>query len=150
MMPAAYTLRRALPGDGPVLAALARLLWPEHAEEELREEFEQCVADDNAACFLAMQGDEPVGFAHCQLRHDYVEGTKSSPVGYLEGIYVTDAHRGQGIAALLLNACQSWARARGCREFASDCELHNTDSLRFHLSVGFEEANRIICFRKDI
>ena len=90
MMPAAYTLRRALPGDGPVLAALARLLWPEHAEEELREEFEQYVADDNAACFLAMRGDEPVGFAHCQLRHDYVEGTKSSPVGYLEGIYVAE------------------------------------------------------------
>lgn len=150
MTPTAYTLRRALPGDGPALAALALLLWPEHTEEALREEFKQYVMDDNIACFLAMRGDEPVGFAHCQLRHDYVEGTKSSPVGYLEGIYVAEAHRAHGVAARLVAACETWSRAHGCREFASDCELHNTDSLRFHLAAGFEEAGRIICFKKEL
>lgn len=35
-------------------------------------------------------------------------------------------------------------------EFAGDCELINEDSLKFHMALGFEEANRIICFRKDI
>ena len=43
---------------------------------------------------------------------------------------------------------QEWAKEKGCREFASDCELTNTDSLKFHLSLGFQEANRIICFTK--
>ena len=38
----------------------------------------------------------------------------------------------------------------GCTEFASDCELDNTDSLRFHLHAGFEEAGRIICLRKSL
>ncbi len=38
----------------------------------------------------------------------------------------------------------------GCREFAGDCELGNTDSLGFHLSMGFAEANRIICFTKKL
>ena len=28
--------------------------------------------------------------------------------------------------------------------------LVNEDSLRFHLALGFEEANRIICFRKGL
>ena len=32
----------------------------------------------------------------------------------------------------------------------SDCELENTHSLQFHLNVGFEEANRIICFTKKL
>jgi len=145
-----HAIRRALPGDEAALAALAHSLWPHHTAEELMPDFADILSDADAACFLAGKPGQEIGFAHCQLRHDYVEGTSTSPVGYLEGIYVTDAHRGQGIASLLLDACQSWARARGCREFASDCELHNTDSLRFHLSVGFEEANRIICFRKDI
>ncbi len=27
--------------------------------------------------------------AQSQLRYDYVEGTESTPVGYLEGIFVT-------------------------------------------------------------
>ena len=38
----------------------------------------------------------------------------------------------------------------GCREFASDCELDNADSFKFHMAVGFEEANRVICFKKVI
>ena len=41
-------------------------------------------------------------------------------------------------------------KAKGCAEFAGDCELENAESLRFHLAMGFEEANHIICFRKDI
>ena len=91
-----------------------------------------------------------VGAAVCSLRHDYVESCESSPVGYLEGISVKEAYRRQGIAKSLLEECEQWAREKGCREFASDCELTNTDSLRFHLSIGFHEANRIICFSKKL
>ena len=103
-----------------------------------------------AAFFLAYAGETLIGFAQCQLRHDYVEGTESSPVGYLEGIYVAEEYRKQGVARELLSACESWAKAKGCTEFASDCELDNTQSLRFHLNVGYEEANRIICFTKKL
>ena len=39
---------------------------------------------------------------------------------------------------------------KGCSEFASDCGPANEDSLKFLKALGFEEANRIICFRKDI
>ena len=104
---------------------------------------------DDAAVFLALEG-EAVGFAQCQLRRDYVEGTESSPVGYLEGIFVTQPCRNRGYARALLAACQDWARARGCTEFASDCELTNSESLAFHLRMGFLEANRIICFTKRL
>lgn len=34
-----------------------------------------------------------IGFAQCQLRCDYVEGTKTTPVGYLEGIFIKDGYR---------------------------------------------------------
>lgn len=57
-------------------------------------------------------------------------------------------HRGQ--AKRLLDACEHWAAGQGCREFASDCALSNDDSLRFHLQMGFAEANRIICFTKNL
>jgi aminoglycoside 6'-N-acetyltransferase I len=103
-----------------------------------------------AAFFLAFAESAAIGFAQCQLRRDYVEGTESTPVGYLEGIYVTEGYRKQGIARALLQACEGWAKEQGCREFASDCELTNLESLKFHLNVGFEEANRIICFAKKI
>lgn len=55
-----------------------------------------------------------------------------------------------GALAALLAACEGWAKEKGCAEFASDCELDNAESLRFHLAMSFEEANRIICFRKAL
>lgn len=91
-----------------------------------------------------------VGFAQCSLRHDYVEGCSHSPVGYLEGIFVLPQYRHRGISRQLLSSCESWAKQQGCLEFASDCELTNVDSLHFHLACGFQEANRIICFQKEL
>lgn len=72
------------------------------------------------------------------------------PVGYLEGIFVQEAFRQRGFARELLSACEKWAKESGCTEFASDCELENMGSLQFHMAVGFNEANRIICFTKQL
>lgn len=143
-------VRKAQQSDIESLTALALELWGGHDREELAAEFTETIKREDAVFFLYFDGDNAVGFAQCGLRRDYVEGTSSSPVGYLEGIYVAEACRGQGIAKRLLTACESWARERGCREFASDCELANEGSLRFHLGTGFREANRIICFTKEL
>lgn len=143
-------IRKAKNRDLPILAELACQLWPDHTAEEMQVEFAEIIAKTDAAFFLAYAEEAAIGFSQCQLRHDYVEGTDSSPVGYLEGIYVADGYRKQGVARELLSACESWAKAKGCTEFASDCELDNTQSLRFHLNVGFEEVNRIICFTKKL
>ena len=143
-------IRKAEYGDLKELAELGVLLWPHHTAAELAEEFSRTMAKQDAAFFLAFADGAAVGFAQCQLRRDYVEGTESTPVGYLEGIFVAEEARRSGYARRLLAACEAWAGALGCREFASDCELYNVQSLRFHLSLGFEEANRIICFTKKL
>ena len=91
-----------------------------------------------------------VGFAQCGLRRDYVEGTHTSPVGYLEGVFVQEEYRGRGVATALLRACEAWAGEKGCAEFASDCGLDNAASAVFHLRAGFAEAGRIICFTKRL
>ena len=141
---------RAQPADAAAVAALALQLWPEHTQQELLEEFVTMLAEKDAAVFLAYAGGAPVGFAQCQLRHDFVEGTSSSPVGYLEGIFVAADHGRAGYAGARLEACEGWAREVGCQEFASDCELDNADSLHFHLKMGFAEVSRIICFQKTL
>ncbi len=143
-------IRRAGIEEAGEVAALALRLWPDHGAEDLEAELRELMLDEEAACFVKYVGGRPVAFAQCQLRHDYVEGTESSPVGYLEGIFVLEGYRKNGYAAELLSECERWAREKGCTEFASDCELSNADSLNFHMSLGFEEANRIICFRKDL
>ena len=143
-------IRKADRNDARILGELASQLWPHHCAAEMEAEMEQLLKLEDAAAFLAFEEEKAVGFAQCGLRHDYVEGTEDSPVGYLEAIYVAEDCRGRGTAKALLSACEDWARAKGCTEFASDCELDNTVSLQFHLNVGFREANRIICFAKKL
>jgi len=143
-------IRKAEEKDLRAAAALAAELWPEHTPEELLPEFRTLLASGEGAAFLASEDGQDLGFAQVQLRHDYVEGTETSPVGYLEGIYVREEARGRGVARQLLKACEAWASEQGCREFASDCELENGESMAFHLKNGFREANRIICFTKPL
>lgn len=133
-----------------LVAALAKKLWPDHDYDFLKDDFAKMLGQEDAALFLAMEEGTPAGFAHSQIRRDYVEGSETSPVGYLEGIYVEEAFRGRGIARSLVRACEAWSKQFGCTEFGSDCELWNTDSLHFHLSVGFTEANRTISFIRKI
>ncbi len=129
---------------------LALLLWSEQTMEELVGEMEELIASNRAAVFLAFDEGMAIGFAQCQLRTDYVEGTNSKVVGYLEGLYVKPDYRKKGYAKLLVEQCEQWAKTKGCTEFASDCELENEQSLAVHLKLGFKEANRIICFTKEI
>ena len=143
-------IREAMQSDALALAELAINMWSNNTISELQSEFLDLICSDNAVCFIKYVGNKAVGFAQCQLRNDYVEGTNTSPVGYLEGIFIEKEYRHNGYAKELLSKCEKWAKEKSCTEFASDCEIYNDISLEFHLSMGFEEANRIICFRKDI
>ncbi|MDE7281837.1 MAG: GNAT family N-acetyltransferase [Ruminiclostridium sp.] len=136
--------------DVEALAELAMLMWEDNSVEELISEFSETVLDGRTQFFLKYEDNTPVGFAQCCLRYDYVEGTSTTPVGYLEGVFVKEEYRRKGYAKELLAECEVWARKKGCMEFASDCEIDNGDSFHFHRAMGFKEANRIICFTKDL
>ena len=146
----AISIEKATLKDAKSVATLAAKLWNHHEIGELEAEFSDFLQQEDAAVFLCKRTGAAVGFAQCGLRRDYVEGTETSPVGYLEGIFVEEGCRGRGFAKALLKHCEAWAREKGCTEFASDCELRNETSLRFHLRMGFREANRIICFTKKL
>ena len=136
--------------DVKIIAKMAHKMWSSHTLDELEEEFHEIIVSEDSAEFIVTNEGKAIGFAQCQLRYDYVEGTSSSPVGYLEGIFIEDGFRKKGYARELLKNCEQWSLEKGCTEFASDCELSNDTSLKFHLNVGFKEANRIICFTKNL
>ena len=143
-------IRKASKKDAEIIAKLAVIMWDENSVEDLSNEFSELLSKDDAQIFLKYENDIPVGFAQCQLRHDYVEGTETTPVGYLEGIFIMEGYRNRGYAKELLNECEKWAKDSGCKEFASDCEMDNNISFQFHMAMNFTEANRIICFTKKL
>lgn len=125
-------------------------LWKDNTYNEMKEEFEEILKSDDSEIYLYKEEDAYVGFIHVSIRQDYVEGSNSSPVGYVEGIYVKPDFRGKKIAKELLSSGEQWALSKDCSEMGSDIEQDNTISYEFHRKVGFKEANRVICFIKDI
>ncbi len=131
-------------------ADLRQALWPDHGlAAHAAEAAEMLAVPGDTANFIARTDDGvALGLAEASLRRDYVNGCKTSPVAFLEGIYVAPEHRRSGIASQLVGAVEDWARAQGCSEFASDAALDNLQSHRLHAALGFEETQRVVYFRK--
>jgi aminoglycoside 6'-N-acetyltransferase I len=144
-------IRGVAPEDTESWLAMRIALWPETDEPKHRKEMAMMLSDAERMAVLVCQdlSGGLVGFAEVSLR-DWAEGCESSPVGYLEGWYVTEAARRQGIGALLVAAAEGWARSRGCLEMASDTELTNRASEIAHMRLGYQVAARLTAFRKRL
>lgn len=145
-----FVIAECTRAEAPSLTSLALALWPDCSFETELEHYTAAISSKNQACFMARFGEEFIGFVHVTLRTDHVEGTSSSPVAYIEGIYVKPALRKQGVAKLLLAEAESWGKSKGCSEMGSDTELLNMGSIAFHHRVGFSESARVVCFAKPI
>ena len=133
-------------------ATLRHELWPDDTVADHAQEAGAILKNPGEAiAFIAHDAQGAVaGFAEAALRHDYVNGCATSPVAFLEGIYVRPAFRRQGVARLLCRAVEDWAIGLGCAELASDVEIHNAISQDMHRAVGFEEAERVVYYRKTL
>jgi aminoglycoside 6'-N-acetyltransferase I len=125
-------------------------LWPDNDFEELKKDFFKIINKENGKIFLSFENDTPIGFLYVSIRSDYVEGTKSRPTGYVEGIYVNPNYRRKGLSKQLLLEGEKWLKEKGCKQIGSDIEIDNQQSYHFHTATGFKEANRLIAFIKDI
>jgi aminoglycoside 6'-N-acetyltransferase I len=145
-----FGVRRAIADDVPAWSAQRAALWPDEDAQVLADEAPAMLDDDGGAVFVAESEGQIVGFAEAALRHDYVNGTETSPVGFLEGWYVVPAWRGRGVGRALVRAVEGWTREQGCSELASDALLDNTVSHAAHAACGFEETERVVYFRKSL
>ncbi|WP_248921027.1 aminoglycoside 6'-N-acetyltransferase [Pseudomonas entomophila] len=136
----------------PAWLYLRSALWPDSAAaEHLAEMADIARRPDTFVALLAYdEQGRALGLAEASVRHDYVNGSNTSPVAYLEGIFVESARRGQGIARQLIAAVERWAAGKGCRELASDAALDNLGSQHMHAALGFAETERVVYFLKPV
>ena len=132
--------------------SLRRMLWQHVSNDDHLLETQRLLSDQHRyATFIAISHDNaPVGFAEAALRYDYVNGCKTSPVLFLEGIYVIQRARRAGIARALCAAIGQWGTAHACTEFASDKQIDNIHAQALHRALGFEESERVVFFRKRL
>lgn len=127
-------------------------LWPDgRADEHLDEMAAFLVEPERYAQFIARSAEQgAVGFAEASIRTDHVNGTKSAPVAFLEGLYVSPGARKRGVARALVEVVAQWATSRGCVELASDTPIENEVSQAVHRKLGFAVTERVVYFNKTL
>ena len=138
--------------EQPGWLSLRQQLWPHCTREEhLAEMAEFLAARKRFAQFMEYDAaGGPLGLIEISLRTDYVNGTESSPVAFLEGIFVVPGARRSGVARRLVAEAEHWAKFMGCREFASDSQIENASSHAMHSALGFVETERVVFFKKPL
>lgn len=141
----------------PEWARLHALLFPELTLEESLAECEDWFSAEPSSAnwpkemgVLYEKDGKYIGFVNISVRNDYVNGTDTSPVVFIEGIYVLPEYRSLGIGRELLEYAESFAIEKDISQLASDCFIDNIASEKFHKSCGFVEMERVICFVKNV
>lgn len=133
-------------------ARMRTALWPDASQTDHRTEIADILATgDGLVAFVAINATGvAMAFVEAALRHDYVNGCDTSPVLFVEGLYVMPDRRRAGLGRALIHAVAEWGAEQGCTEMASDAEMANLSSHAFHQAAGFAETERVIYFRKMI
>jgi len=143
------TIRRVTQEDKAEWLRMRKGIWPEAPDEYLDYDMDDVLSSDRNAVFFALIKGSPVGMIEVRLRES-AEGCFSSPVGYLEAWFVNEDLRGKGVAGVLIDAAENWARGKGCTDMASDTWLENGVSIRAHAKMGYSEAERLVHFVKQL
>ena len=139
-------IREYSPTDRRAYQALREKLWPDCSDADNDSWF----AREDATTFLAERPDGSLcGFVEVGSR-PYAEDCESSPVGYIEGWWVDADMRKRGVGRALIEAAERWARSKGYTEMASDALIDNDVSHASHRALGYQEAVRIVTFRKSL
>jgi aminoglycoside 6'-N-acetyltransferase I len=149
-------IRSALLSDVESLAGLCFALWPESSREEHASELAALLEKRVTPLmplvhFVAETGDgHLVGFLEADLRSHADCCDASHAVGYVEGWYVEESRRRQGIGRQLLAVAEECAREQGCVEMASDALIENELSQRAHAATGYQVVARSVLYRKPL
>ena len=142
-------VRQATSEDYPVWAAMLALLHSDQSAEEFERELAGSLHEPFVG-FLAFTDDgEPAGMIDASIR-SYAEGAPNLRAAYVEDLWVEPNYRRAGVACDLLAAVENWARGQGLDWLGSDALLDNGVSHAWHISVGFDEIERIVVFGKPL
>lgn len=103
---------------------------------EDRQEFARQYFADGAGFWLAEAGEAVVGCAALRRLNDKPD------CGEIKRLYVQPPHRGQGIADLLLEALESYAKKSGYQWLYLDTAAEMKAATRFYQRKGFLPCQR--------
>jgi aminoglycoside 6'-N-acetyltransferase I len=148
-------VRRAVPEDLEALVAMCVALWPDAPPDDHRAHAAATLARTPRSTlplelFVAEDGHRLIGFIEVGLRSHADGCDETRAVGFVEGWYVADDRRREGVGRALMKRAEAWARSMGPIEIGSDTWIDNEASLRAHVALGFEVIDRCVHLRKTL
>ena len=146
-----YNIRPLEEHDLSEWLRLRTLLWDEADEDDHRSEMVDIIEHSESQLVVVADAGEGkiAGFLEASIR-SFAEDCESDHVGYLEGWFVEDDRRQNGIGRALVAFAETWARQQGCTEMASDAEIGNEISHQAHTRLGYAETSRLVHLRKEL
>jgi ribosomal protein S18 acetylase RimI-like enzyme len=93
-------------------------------------------ADPAAQTLVAWSADgERLGYIHMR---PFKDGVTDEPCGYVSLLALSEEAEGQGIAHLMMQAAETWARAQGYRFLCLDVFADNRHAVEFYERRGFQ------------
>jgi aminoglycoside 6'-N-acetyltransferase I len=143
-----FTIRNMTASDRAAWMDMRSSLWPGDSPFELACGIKAILAAEDAWGFIAetIEG-RPAAFAELSIRKQ-ANGCQSTPVPFLEAIFVRPEFRLQGAGARLIAHIEAFVISRGFLELGSDALIDNHGSHAAHRGWGFHETERVVYFRK--
>ncbi len=138
--PPGISVRRAGPSDSRTIWSLEVSLHRHLASPPIfmpllqvdsPEEWEERLGDAGRPAWLALRGDEAVGYLKAENKRAGADFVFDRGTLAVDGAYTVELYRGQGIGALLLDAALEWGREAGFERCSVDFECFNDQGREF-------------------
>ncbi|MEO8295161.1 MAG: GNAT family N-acetyltransferase [Gemmatimonadota bacterium] len=154
-MRAAFTIRRAMPDDAGMLSVFGGRVFREffgpdntpadiiaHVAATYSPEIQRRELLDPEMCtFVAVSGEEPIGYAHLRKARAPGDSSAESPIE-LERFYVDGAWHGKGVAQALMEESVTHMAAKGADAIWLSVWERNSRAIAFYGKMGFIQSGR--------
>ncbi len=126
---------------------MRKQIYPIIDDEYDDQEMLEIIVREDWFCYFVLNDNQDVmGLVELSSRN-IVDGCLTSPVAYLEGLYLLPEYRGRGLGKKTMQMIMQWSKDKGFAELATDAELENEAAQQFYKAIGFEEVDRVVEFR---
>lgn len=142
--------------EHPDFKTLTKLLdqhyWDKYGDVQAQfDQYNEAVASKVDTALLLYQGDKAVGSA-CLIDFE-------AQVAEVKRVFVLSACRGQGLAVLLMEELEKWARELGYQQMILETGVHEKGAIRLYEKLGYrqipnysfyKEVEVSLCFGKTL
>ena len=108
----------------------------------VNEYFEKIYKNKNNCLFIAKDNyNLAIGYAFCKIITSD-DGPHIDHIALIDGLYVNEEYRHQGIATKLIDECKKWAAEEGAKIIELNVMSENVNAINLYQKIGFKELEK--------